>query len=623
MSHTLRSESVPLTPPREMPRPAARLIGSSPWFARAAALAVTVCVVVSTEAKGQQQPAPPPQTTFTTQIILVPPFDGKDRRLGNAVADAVRGRIQRYYKKREVSVVGEYSMEQLLERSSIEMRDFDSLHVRQLARQMRADEVINGIVERSGTKVRVNAWLSLTRDRHLIQHLPPVEAPSADSAGAIIAAGMEKFRRQLNPLRRCENGMREGRMEATIAEAKEVANTLPTPALLRSCLVSAYVMTGMNSREVLAEAKKIIEVEPTSFWGLDAAARAYDALEDRPNAAQMWLRLAASEPSDIELSRRVLTALIRGENAAAAKPLVVALSDANPDLVELRRQRWQVFSTLREWKEATVIGDRLAAEDTESSGDSTFIFRLATAHRALGDTIKAVSVAAGGVSRFPKDARLYLLYSDLVQADSRVAIDRGIARFPEVAELHLLRAQELRRLGKNAEALGGFQKAMALDPKSAQGFLALAQTQVDLGMLDSALATTRKAMAAGESKATIAAFALARGNAMYRAANGTKQRSDYQLALQFLTLADSLQGSPQSRFLVGATALSISQSAATDAPAAKACDLSRLANEMLPLAREKITAGAVVAPDAATQYLAYLDQLEPVVAQQVATLCTG
>lgn len=604
------------------PRPAARLFTSSPRLARAA-LALTVAGSVATEAKGQQPRTPPAQETFTTQIILVPPFDGKDRRLGNAVADAVRGRIQKYYKKREASVVGEYSMEQLLERSNIELREIDSLHVRQLARQMRADEVINGVVERNGTRVRVNAWLALTRDRHLVQHLPTVEAPTPDSAGAMVAAGIEKFRRQLNALRRCENGMREGRIEAAIAEAKEQANSLPTPALLRSCLVSAYVMTGVNSRDVLAEAKKILEVEPASFWGLDAAARAYDVLEDRPNAAQMWLRLAASEPADLELSRRVLTALIRGENAAAAKPLVVSLSDANPDIVELRRQRWQVFSTLREWKEATVIGDRLAAEDTASSNDSTFILRLATAHRAAGDTIKAVAVAAGGVSKFPKDARLYLLYSDLVQADSRVALDRGLSRFPEVAELHLLRAQELRRAGKNAEALGGFQKAMALDPNSGQGFLVLAQTQVDLGMLDSALASTRKAVTSGEKKETVAAFALARGNAMFRAANGTKQRSDFQLALQFLTLADSLQGSPQSRFLVGATALSISQSAATDAPATKACDLSRLANEMLPLAREKITAGAVVAPDAATQYLAYLDQLEPVVAQQVATLCTG
>jgi hypothetical protein len=95
------------------------------------------------------------------------------------------------------------------------------------------------------------------------------------------------------------------------------------------------------------------------------------------------------------------------------------------------------------------------------------------------------------------------------------------------------------------------------------------------------------------------------------------------MALRFLALADSVSGTPQSRFLLGSTALAISQSAATDAPTVRECELSRLANEMLPLAREKITAGAMVAPDASRQYLAYLDQLEPIVAQQIQSLCNG
>jgi hypothetical protein len=164
---------------------------------------------------------------------------------------------------------------------------------------------------------------------------------------------------------------------------------------------------------------------------------------------------------------------------------------------------------------------------------------------------------------------------------------------------------------------------MSLDPTLGQGYLALAQTQVDLGMTDSAYISTRRALERGERAATVAAFALARGNALYRAANTTRERRDYQAAFWFLSLADSLQGSPSSNFLLGATALAISQSAASDAPTTRECATSRLAEELLPLAREKITAGAVVAVDAARQYLAYLDQLEPVVAQQVATLCSG
>jgi hypothetical protein len=121
----------------------------------------------------------------------------------------------------------------------------------------------------------------------------------------------------------------------------------------------------------------------------------------------------------------------------------------------------------------------------------------------------------------------------------------------------------------------------------------------------------------------VAQFALARGNALYRAANETKQRSGFQLAMRFLAFADSLNASPQSRFLLGAAALAVSQSAATEAPGTRDCDLSRLAASMVPLAREKLVAGAQVAVDATRQYLQYLDQLEPVIAQQIQSLCSG
>jgi tetratricopeptide (TPR) repeat protein len=397
---------------------------------------------------------------------------------------------------------------------------------------------------------------------------------------------------------------------------------VPEGVIIRACLVATLVATGAGGREVLAESEKILALAPESFYGLDGAARAYDALGDKERAAATWLKLAQADSADFALSSRVVTALLRGGNAAHAKPLVLRISDERPNDLELLWLRWQVMIATQTWAEAVATGTRLLVEDKGAMVDSTFVLRLAGAHRANGDTVKAVAMAADGVVRFPKDARMYLLYTDLVQADSRFAVERGLQRFPEVAELHLLRAQELRRAGRQADAVAPLQRAMALDPTLGQGYLALAQTQVDLGMLDSAFLSTRKALDAGEDSATIARFALARGNAIFRAANGTKQRSDYQLALRFLALADSLQGTAQSRFLLGATALSISQSAATDAPGTKDCGLSRLAHDMLPLAREKITAGAQVAVDAARQYLDYLDQLEPVVAQQVATLCS-
>ena len=63
------------------------------------------------------------------------------------------------------------------------------------------------------------------------------------------------------------------------------------------------------------------------------------------------------------------------------------------------------------------------------------------------------------------------------------------------------------------------------------------------------------------------------------------------------------------------------QSAATEAPTTKSCDLSKLAESSLTEAEINLVSGGSVAPDAAKQYLDYLAKLRPYVADQVKTFC--
>lgn len=569
-------------------------------------------------------PALPAQEGFTRQVILVPSFQGKDRRLADAVGDAIRSRVARGSRRAEVSVVGEGTVATILERASIDRNTTDTFFVRSLAQEVRADELIQGSVERLGPRrVSATARLTLMRDARLIQPLGTVEAPHGDSAGAVLAARAVALRRQMGALRRCENALREGRHAEAIREGQAGVAAVPEGVLVRTCAVRAMVAAGTSAREVLTMAREVLRLHPDSWWGLDGAARAHDALGERDAAAAHWVRLAMLDSTDLPVGRRVVASLLAGGNARHADSLTARLVAQAPDDTELLRLRWQALLATSAWRSAVEVGTRLFDEDPFSHDDSTFVYRLALARRSAGDTLQSVALAADGVARFPRDARLYLLYADLIRSDSRVAVARGIERFPDVAELRLLRAQELRTTGRAADAVAELQRATALDSSSGQGHLALAQAQAELGQLDSALVEARRALVTGAEPATVAQFALARGNAMYRAANATKQRADFEQAMGFLSLADSLQSTPQSQFLLGTTALAVSQRAASEAPEARACDLSRMANGLLPLAREKITAGARIAPDAARQYLAYLDELEPVVTRQVAALCTG
>jgi len=157
--------------------------------------------------------------------------------------------------------------------------------------------------------------------------------------------------------------------------------------------------------------------------------------------------------------------------------------------------------------------------------------------------------------------------------------------------------------------------------------LLVAQAEMDLGRPDSAFATLHRAVTAGEDRGALAQFALSKGNMLFRAANGTKTRADFQLAMRFLAFADSLRSTPQSKFLLGAAALNVAQTALNDAPkvAAKeeSCTISQLGAETIPIARASLEAGQDVSPEATKQFLEYLDQISPYADKQIAAFCNS
>src|SRR5262249_42922120 len=162
--------------------------------------------------------------------------------------------------------------------------------------------------------------------------------------------------------------------------------------------------------------------------------------------------------------------------------------------------------------------------------------------------------------------------------------------------------QSYKETGNSAGALSETKRALEVNPRLPHGYLQLAQLEIDLGQPDSALASIQLAPKYGEDSSTVAQFALARRNALYTAAAGTQKREDFQRAMRYLVLATQIKPSPEAKFLLGASALSVSQSAATEAPTAKSCDLSKLADETLTEAEVNLIGGGSVAPDAAKTY---------------------
>jgi tetratricopeptide (TPR) repeat protein len=175
--------------------------------------------------------------------------------------------------------------------------------------------------------------------------------------------------------------------------------------------------------------------------------------------------------------------------------------------------------------------------------------------------------------------------------------------------------------GNAVGALAETKRALAANPRLPHGYLQLAQLEIELGQTDSAYTALELASKFGEDKATVAQFALARGNTLYKAATATQKRDDFQRAMRFLTLAAGIAPTAEAKFLLGASALSVSQSAASEAPQSKSCDLSKLADASLTEAEINLVSGGSAAPDVAKTYLDYVAKLRPYVADQLKSFC--
>ncbi|HTE46325.1 MAG TPA: hypothetical protein VK636_13820 [Gemmatimonadaceae bacterium] len=561
------------------------------------------------------------QQKFTTQVMIVPAFRAPDRGLGGRAGDVIRGRVAGSFPRSELRVISGGDMDDWLRRSGFDENvTLTEGELRELAKKFRADERITGSVTRSDGKFHVDASITLIRDLRLTQPLVGDGANISDAAEAVAREAVAA-RRQFVPLRQCENLARDGKAADAAAAAALGVAAYPRAVPARICLLNALTKLEARPDTLIAVASAVLAIAPTNAAALADLAQAFDSQSKPADAAPMWIRFLATDSSNEEMVDRVVNALSREGNAKLAQPIVDRGTEEHPDNLVLLKLRWLVHLANADWKGAVEAGEKLLTRDAAAQVDPDFYARLASAYRSDSQPARAMGVAATGVAKFPRDAPLYLVYLQMLRAENDVALPRGLAAFPDNSELHVIAAQGMKGSGNAAGALAETKRALAANPRLPHGYLQRAQLELDMGQVDSAYASIEEASKYGEDPVTSAQFALARGNALYKAATTSQKREDYQLAIRFLTLATTIKPTAEAKFLLGASALSVGQSAATEAPAKKSCELSKLADSSLTDAEINLVSGGSAAPDAAKQALDFVAKLRPFVADQVKSFC--
>ncbi len=596
-------------------------------FRRAVALAAALSLGLPSVVLAQGGKKESPE--FTRQGLLIINFiprAGADIKIGKRAADAVRSRVGKLVNKREVDVIDGGDIEYRMERAGYNPDSTYSISdIHATGKYFRADEYLLAYVSNGPGGPKLSGQLVLLRDERLRQPLPDAQAPRLDSAAALFAKSVAAARTQLVHERRCENALRDGSGSRALAAAKEGVATYGRSTIARTCMIWTMRQTHAPASEILAVSQEVLAVDSANYHALEAASAALDSLKRRDEAASMYFRLAATDTSDRELALRVSYALFDGQNSKRAEPFITRLAAAYPEDLRFTQQRWRIAYENKSWENALGAGEIMIARDSVARYDSTFFFRLGTAYHNANRPFKAIETLAHGVAAFPKDARMYSLYTQYIKAEADTVVPRGLALFPQSADLLAMNAKDLRAKGKIAESLDQTKKALAIDSTMAQGQLVVAQLEIELGRPDSALSSLRRALAKGEDSSLVAQFALSKGNNLYRAASTTKTQDDFSLAYRFLAFADSVHTSMSAKFLAGAAALGIAQTAVTEGVKLKektdACRMVRLGADMIPVARTGIAAGQESFGDMAKQSLEFLDQLEPYAADQVKTFC--
>ena len=531
------------------------------------------------------------QSGKTGERVMIPTLQSSDKELGVQAAEAIRSQLSKQTNIRDLVVVPKADINNSLASSGYNTTEaLAPGDAKALASLVRAPQYLDGTVTKTPTGYKIDSRLIISRDMTRGQVLPSAQAPKLDDAASQVAKSIQAARKQLSGEEACHNAVAQGKFQEGVNAARAAMAGYPNANIAGACLVDAYAGLKMDD-SVIAVSERIRASDPANNVALRRLADTYRTKGDITKELEVLTQLAASDPTNIKLIQDVIAEMAKAGHADRAVPLMRDLIQNNPGDPQLLNLGWLVYLNAKDYKGAIDVGNEMVRVDT-AAATADFYTRLAGAYIGLGQAQKAAETAARGVAKFPSDPKLRLVY-----------------------------AQALYRAGQLQQAVDEGKKSIALDPKNPGAYFLVATVQDSLNTYDDLAATIQNAKNNGVDPASLSQLALKQGSDAYKAGTASKDRTDFQRAIKFLQLSDALQTSADAKFLLGASAFSLGQSAVNDANEKKSCELARMAKDAFNLASLNLPAGGQKYPSEAAQLLTAIPQFTPAVDSEVKRYC--
>ena len=522
---------------------------------------------------------------------MIPTLQSSDKELGVQAAEAIPSQLSKQTNVRDLVVVPKADINNSLQSSGYSTTEaLAPGDAKALATLVRAPQYLEGTVTKTPTGYKIDSRMIISRDMNKAQVLPSAQGAKLDDAASQVARAIQDARRQLPAEETCHNGVAQGKYQEAVAAARKGLAENPKANILGVCLAEAYNALKMPD-SVIAVAERVRATDPRNTPALRMLAETYRAKNDTPKLLEVLGALAAADPTNIRLIQDVVNEYAKMGHAQDAIPLVRDLLQNNPGDPALLNLAWLVYLNAKDYQGAIDVGNEMVRVDT-AAATADFYTRLAGAYSASGQAQKASETAALGIKKFPNDPNL-----------------------------QLLSATALYKAGQLQQAVEAAKKVIAGNPKNAQGYFLLATIQDSLNLYDDLYATIQNAKNNGVDAAQLSLIALKQGSDAYKAGTASKDRADFQRAIKFLQASDQFQTGADAKFLLGASAFSLGQSAVNDANDKKSCELARMARDAFNLASINLPAGGQKYPSEAAQLLTAIPQFTPAVDSEVKRYC--
>ena len=539
-----------------------------------------------------------PPNPNAPMLVIVTFRNDKDRKMGVDFAETVRDRVTGDVSYRDLQVQSKANIDATLQASGYDLTAaLTSGDANLLAKQLRADEYIEGTVDKTATGYKAEAWMVMTYDQNMVQPLGTFEAGKLGDIASQISKSYQNAHKVFEENAKCRSARRESKYADAMAAATSGISKYPKSTLLRICEMATMVDQKKPPAEVLKVASEILALDPKSKIALQAQVDAYDQLGDKDKKIATLSNLLAADPTNAKLQQTVVYELAASGKYDIAINIIKKAYEDNPGDPTITKLYWQLLYAVKNYKTMVTIGDAMIQMDTSFS-DTTYFDRTIDAYRQDSSWAKGAATAAKATQKYPRRADYWG--------------QRG--------QLEL-------KAGQLQQAVISLKRALDIDPKLAGARMLIISSLVDAGEYDSAMVAMHEAVKAGEDADRIGQFALVIGGKLFKLANDANPKTipSWQKVLPYITYADSVSKDRTTKntakFEMGVSHYYISSLMYPDVVTQKSCEGAKQVQDFLISASSELQYGGATQPAAVAQLMPAISQMTDAVGNAVKVFC--